>query len=367
MKTLDRYVIRELALPIIYCSLTLIVLILIADLFDNLDELLRHETPLRVVLRYYLAMLPSAFSLTIAWAAWLGSIFLLVNFGFHNEITAMKVAGLKITTIVRPMVFIGFLIGIFTFLITDRLVPKTSRLANELREVHIEMKMRKEEGRIFRNVTYNAAGSRLYYFRTFSRGAQTVEDAIVLWLDKENRNTRQKMVAKKGRWLPDQAAWEFEGVMEYQMDSRGRILGEPHHHVKKAYPEISVTPNDLATASSESSFLSYRELKRLIETLKENGVRISSESVDLHYRLAAPWQSLVMMMIAIPLLTKTRSRKVIAMNVLLCLGLIFVYHVMGAVGLALGKAGKLLPFASAWFNNIIFGVGSLVALEKGNY
>ena len=74
-----------------------------------------------------------------------------------------------------------------------------------------------------------------------------------------------------------------------------------------------------------------------------------------------------MMMIAIPLLARTKTRKVIAFNVLVCLGFIFLYHVVGAVGIALGKAGKFYPFFSAWAGNIIFAVGALVNLEKGNY
>ena len=365
MKTIDRYIIRELALPILYCALTLICLILIADLFDNLDDILRNKTSLARVLKYYLAMVPYAYTTTIAWAAWLGSIFLLVNFGFHNEILAMKVAGLKITTIVRPIFFIGFLIGIGTFLVSDRVVPRTYRYANELLEIHIERRKTKEEGKTFRNVTYTSGGSLLYFFRVFSGGNKTAEDAIILWLDRESRSTRQKMVAKRGAWKGE--AWEFENVTEYQMDSRGRILGGPLHYPKKIYPELDASPHDLANVSSKSDFLSYRDLKSTLRTLRENGVKIASESVDLHQRLSAPWQSLVMMMIAIPLLIKTRSRKVIAMNVLYCLGLVFAYHVMGAVGLALGKAGKLFPFLGAWIANIVFGVGALMHLEKGNY
>ena len=52
MKVLDRYIVRELIFPIIFCSLTLIFLILVADLFDNLDELLRNKTPILIILRY---------------------------------------------------------------------------------------------------------------------------------------------------------------------------------------------------------------------------------------------------------------------------------------------------------------------------
>lgn len=365
MKVLDRYIVRELLIPIVCSCVTLVFLILIADLFDNLDDLIRHHTPIQVIFRYYLALTPHAFIQVIPWSAWLGTLFLLVNLGFHNETTAMKAAGIKIITIVKPILFLGFLIGMIAFLVSDRIVPSTLRTATELRETYIEESKKKEPEKIFENVTYFSGGDQIYYFRKFLRLKNEVQGVIILWLEHQGSQKNQKMVANRGRWKEN--GWEFEGVTEYQMDSRGRILGEPRTFPKKHYPEIRFSPEELTASISESSFLSYRDLKGWIRKLKQNGVRVQSEIVDLHSRLAAPWQALVMMLITIPLLAHTTNRKLIAMNVLICVGLIFVYHVTGAVGLALGKAGKIFPFLGAWISNMIFAVGALSTLDKANY
>ncbi len=363
MKVLDRYLTRELLIPVFYSSLSLIFLVLIADLFNNLDELLRAKTSLGTVLKYYASLVPYAFTQTIPWAAWLGALFLLVNLGFHNETIAMKAAGLKITSIVKPVLFLGFLFGIGTFLVSDRVVPPTYRAAQEIKALYIDKSKDKRSEKILKNVTYYSGGRQLYFFRTFSRVKGEVEGIVGLWFDEQN--SRQKMVAKKGRVLDE--AWHFEGVPEYQMDSQGRILGEPQTFPVKAYPELKFTPKDLAIASMESSFLSYRELKTSIRKLQENGVNVYSENVDLHYRLAQPWQALVMMLIAIPFLVRTTNRKAIALNVLFCVGIIFAYHVSNAIGLAFGKAGKIFPFLGAWAGNILFALGAIFNLEKGNY
>ncbi|MDP3919762.1 MAG: LptF/LptG family permease [Candidatus Omnitrophota bacterium] len=364
MKVIDRYLVRELLMPIVCSSATLVFMILIADLFDNLDEILRNRISIGIILKYYFSLIPYAYCETIPWATWLGTLFLLVNFGLHNEIIAMKVAGLRITTIIKPIVFVGFLIGIFTFLIGDRLVPVSYRMATDLREVYIEQKKERKEEKSFQNVTYYSGGNQLFYFRTFYATRKVVEDAIILWMDKPDQTTFQKTIAERGKWSG--TAWEFEGVTEYKVDSQGRILGEPRYMTKKVYPQITMTPRELLNASSDSAFLSYRELKHSIAKLKENGVLVYSEKVDLQYKLASPWQGLVMMLIAVPLLAPTRNRKAIAGTVLLCVGLVFSYHVMGAVGLALGKAGKLIPFAGAWLGNIVFSVGALLNLDRGN-
>jgi len=365
LKVLDRYLVRELIFPIVFCSLTLIFLILVADLFDNLDELLRNKTPVLIIFRYYLSLIPISFTQTIAWAVWLGTIFLLVQFGLHNELMAMKAAGLKILTIVRPMIFLGLLLGIITFLVADRVVPKTSRTANELLEIYIEKKKENKDRKIFKNVTYYSGGDTLYYFRKFSPRLKTVEDAIIIWLDPVTHHTAQKIFAQKGAWIDGQ--WLFEGITEYQTDVQGDVLGKPLVIPRKSYPDVTITPRDLINTASDSAFLSYHELKYTINKLQENGISVYAEKVDLYNRMATPWKGLVMMLLAVPFLGTVRNRKAIAMSVLMCAAMVFAFHVSDAVLLAFGKSGKLFPFLSAWGGNILFATFALFRLEKANY
>jgi LPS export ABC transporter permease LptG len=365
LKVLDRYLVRELIFPILFCSLTLILLILVADLFDNLDELLRNKTPVLIILRYYLSLIPVSFTQTIAWAVWLGTIFLLVHMGLHNELMAMKAAGLKILTIARPMIFLGLLLGIITFLVADRVVPKTYRTANELLEIYIEKKKGAEDRKVFKNVTYYSGGNTLYYFRKFAPRPKTVEGAIVIWLDPVTHHTTQKIFAQKGAWTGEQ--WLFEGITEYQTDGQGDVLGKPQVIAQKTYPDVTITPRDLINTASDSIFLSYHELKYTIDKLKENGISVYAEKVDLYSRLATPWKGLVMLLLAIPFLGTVRNRKAIAMSVLVCAAAVFAFHVSDAVLLALGKSGRLFPFLSAWGGNILFATFAFLRLEKANY
>ena len=369
MKVLDRYLVRELFVPILYSSVSLVFLILVSDVFNNLDELLRHHLPLKIILRYYASLVPYAFCQTIPWATWLATLFLLIDFSFHNEIMAMKAAGLKIGTIVKPIFFVGFLVGILNFLVADRLMPQNLKTAKEIHEIYIERDKERDKNKprdkIFHDVTYYSEGDKLYYFRTFSIQKKEVEGVVVLWLGNKENSKRQKVVAKRGVWK--KRGWEMEGVTEYEMNSRGRVLGEPQTFPKKIYPEMRFSPEDLITASSEGSFLTYNGLKNQIRKLKENGVQVISENVDLHSRLSAPWQGLVMMMVTVPLIARTANRRLIALHVLFCVALIFIYHVTGAVSVALGKAGRLFPFVSVWAGNLIFGGLALGSMEKANY
>ena len=140
MKILDRYLLKQLVFPIFFCTCTLIFLVFMADVFDNINEMLRNETKIYHILLYYVALTPQTFVQVISWASLLGTIYVLASFNYHNELTAMKVAGMEIVSIVRPVVFVGFALGVITFLVNDRIVPYSSQKAEEMRLEFIDVK-----------------------------------------------------------------------------------------------------------------------------------------------------------------------------------------------------------------------------------
>ena len=363
MKIFDRYLMKQLLFPIFFCSATLIFLVFMADIFDYLDEMVRHKTHLEHILQYYLMLIPETFVDTIPWASLLATIYVLTSFNYHNELTAMKVAGLEIASIIRPIIFIGFFLGIVSFLVSDKIVPKTSRKANEILKERIEKKKSKENREVFENITYYGDKDRLYYARAFHAKEDRLEDFIVLWLDAK-KNVKKKTVAREAKWNGSQ--WELRFATDYSMERKGEMLGEPVFQERAVYPEIDETPEEFLKAVSEGILISYRDLKDYIAKLKANGIKLDSEMVTLHQKLSFPWQSLVVMFLSVPFLAKTSTRRMIALNVLICIAFVFLFHISGAILLALGKAGKLFPAFSAWCPNFLFGFGTLFFLERAN-
>jgi len=364
MRILDRYLIKHLLIPIVFCSFTLIFLMVIADLFDHLSELMKNQTSFSYISQYYLNLIPYAFVQTIPWATFLGTVFLLVDFNAHNEILAMKVAGLSISKIMLPVLYIGFLIGIVSFLVNDRLVPQTFKTAQAILNEHIEHSTRETSTEpLVENFTYFGMANRLYYAKSFNAKAGKLEGLIILFFDQKKKATR-RVFAKEALW--ESTGWRLKNVTEYESTGAGKMRGEPRAYADKVYEELTESPKDFANASSEAALLSYKKLKYYIEQLKENGLQAYPEMVELQYKLSVPWHSLITMLIAILFLTVARKKKVIAINVLYCLGLVFAFHVLGAMSLAMGKAGTLPPFVSAWTNIFIFSVGSIFFLDRAN-
>lgn len=365
MRILDRYLIKHLIIPIFLCTFTLMFLVIMADVFDHLSDFIKNSTTPGYVLEYYLNLCPYVFVQIIPWATFLGTMFLLVLFNTHNEILAMKAAGIGITKIVRPILFVGFILGIASFLVSDRLAPETYRRSQQLLEDRIEQKheIGKDTNQQIKNFTYLSSANKLYYAKVFDAKALSLEGLIILFFD-ETRNVSRKVFAKDARWRSGK--WIMTNVTDYETDRTGKMAGEPRAYAERASDEITESPKELSRASSESTFMSYRELKYQIKRMSESGLNTYPEEVLLQYKLSSPWHSIIMVMIAIPFLAITRRRKVIALNVLYCVVLIFFFHATGAFMMALGKAGTIPPFLSAWSSNFLFLVGSIFFLDHAN-
>ncbi|MBI4971798.1 MAG: LptF/LptG family permease [Candidatus Omnitrophica bacterium] len=366
MKILDRYVIRELVIPIIFCSASLIMLFLIADIFDNLSEMLRNKTDVGYIFKYYLNLIPIAFSQTICWATLLGTIFLLFNYNRHNEILAMKAAGLSIETIMVPMLYVGLVIGIMTFVINDRVVPNTYLEAQDIRHSQIEKNAssaKKMGGLTLHDVTYFSPENEIFYIQTFNTKENKAENLNVLFLTPEKKAER-KVIAKEGVYKS--GVWKLKQITSYDMDEQGKIVGDPVILPEKDFTEVNVTPKDLIETSRESIYLSYKELKGQIQKLKEHQFRLHSEEVELANKLASPWYNLVMILIAVPILSVIAKRKAFAINLCICFGVVLAFHITNAFAQALGKSGVLYAPVAAWFSNLVFATGALFRLDLGN-
>ncbi len=364
MKILDRYIVKHFLIPTIFCTVALIFLVMVADIFDNLEEILRNDITLRQAARYYLSLIPFIFVQVIQWGAFLGILHCLVTFNTHNELTAMKVCGIEITSIIRPLVFVGFLIGIITFLVNDQIVPPTYKIAQRIRDEKIEKRKTKADRTTFSDVTYYGNRNQVYFIRTLDSSQNKITDFIILWLDDYKRPIK-KATAREARW--NGSDWELFQVNEFEISSTTQMVGQPNSYPTKIYPEVRETPADFYQAAADPLLISYRELKTYLEKLKESGISPTSELVDLQARLASPWNSLIVMLITIPLIARTATRKTIAVNTLACIAVIFSFYVSTSLALAMGKSGKLFPFVSVWFNNFAFGFGAVFFMDRANH
>lgn len=362
MRILDKYILKNLFLPIFFCSYTLIMLFLIGDVFDNLSEILHNKTPIALILEYYLYLIPFAFSQTISWATFLGSVFLFVTFARHNELLAMKATGLNILSIAKPLIFLGFCISVFTFFVNDRVAPYTYAQAESIKLKYIETDSTDTYKATLHNITL-LTGDKQYFIKSMDTTSNTLTDIRIHYLNDQYKITK-RVVAKKAEWQDN--TWLFSKVSIYELGPNKKIIGEPQFFPRTTFPDITTTPTDLIQCAQTTMVQSIKEIKATTARLKENGLEHRSELVDMYEKIAYPWTSLVIIFLSLPFLARTRVRRSMALAIVVCLLTVCGYHVLNAFILALGKRAVLSPQLSAWGAHIICSVGAFAFMKRAN-
>lgn len=352
MKIIDRHVFSSFISIFFFCAVFLCILYVVGDIFGFLDEILREGiTPLSLGM-FYLYMMPFVIIQIAPVSCLLSSVFLLGNLNRHNEITALKASGVSLLSIIRPMLVSAIVVGLLIFILNDKVVPYTMRMANKIRYEKLEVGKRDKSGPVLmRNIALYGKGNRIIFAKEFDIKKSEMRDVIIHTQD-ETQNIVSKISAKTVSYR--NGSWAGEEAIIYNIDRNGRFIGTPEVYAEYAVPIIE-TPLDFINNQWQPEYMGYMQLKNYLNIfLMGSKSAYRRFSVDLQYKLAFPLSCAVMILVAAPFTLVTQRGKALlgmARGILIAL----TYIPIIAIGLALGKGGTLPPFIAAWSANIILG------------
>jgi lipopolysaccharide export LptBFGC system permease protein LptF len=111
-------------------------------------------------------------------------------------------------------------------------------------------------------------------------------------------------------------------------------------------------PDYFQTEQPVAELMTVRELREDIAHLEASGFNAIPAQVELHRKLAFPFVTLAMTLLAIPF-GVTTGRKGALYGIGLGIGLALSYWILFLVFVAIGRAGLLPPALAAWTTNII--------------
>jgi len=364
MRILDRYILKSIIYIFFSCIFVFLFLYIIIDLLSNLDEILRHQATLALLARYYLSYLPVMLVQVSPFACLLSTVYTFGKLNHNNEIIAMRSSGLSIFEITRNALIFGFLISLAVFWINDRLVPasltENQKIKIQLEEGSAKGKPKKSES--ITNLTLYGLRNRLFFINRFSPSAKTLEGITILEQD-ENQNLTKKIIATRG--IYQDGLWKFFQNITYKFDQNGQVVDEPSYQEEEIM-NIPETPQDLASLRQKPDQMSIRQMQDYIWILSKSGATtvIRNLKVDLYQRFISPFTSIIIILLGIPfsLLMRKRATGMSAIGVSIIVG--FLYYILDAVCLAIGKSGLLMPALAASLSHIIVLSSSLYLISK---
>src|ERR1039458_3994083 len=350
MRLLDRYLLRELLVPLGFCLCGFLIFWITSDLFVKLGDFLRLGLGARDIAEYYLLTFPEFLTLVLPIALLLALLYALTNHARHQEITAIRAAGGSLWRMSLPYLGVGFLASLALFATNEFWVPATADRANAIQKRH-QAPDPKDLGRI---ELYNSDTGEM-----FNLGVYPIErGSSMLWELRADRARRVNGIL---------TLYNVRGFRE-AADTNAPPVPVLHTNVQ-SFPEFSETPEEINSELKIRESMTMRAAKKADVPIKDlvNYLRLHPNPsrsdrfwlyTKLEGRLAAPWTCLVVVLIAIPFGAVGGRRNVyvgVASSIIIC----FVYFVLLQLGLALGTTGRLPAWLAAWFPNMAFGLAGL--------
>ena len=127
------------------------------------------------------------------------------------------------------------------------------------------------------------------------------------------------------------------------------------------HPVSLESPSYFKTEELEADRMTYGELKDYIAHLKASGYHVVPYMVQLQRKVAFPFVTLIMTLLAVPFAVTTgRSGAIYGIGAGIVLAL--VYWTMLSVFGAMGAGGWISPILAAWAPNILFGAAAAYLL-----
>jgi lipopolysaccharide export system permease protein len=373
MRLLDRYLLRELLVPLGYCLCGFMLLWITSDLFLKLGEFQRRGLAARDIGEYYLVSLPEFLVLVLPIALLLAMLYALTNHARHQEITAIRAAGVSLWRLSLPYFGVGLLASLALFATNEFWVPQSVERAEAISKRHQAWDPRAPGRNECRNLRFESTrdgrhwGADRYNFLT--------GDMFGVWVHPAERGSSQPWVLQAEAARRVDGVWTFYNarVLKESADTNMPPVQTLLTNVL-AVPEFKETPEEINSEIKISESRSMGAAKKADVPIKDllNYMRLHSRlshsdrawlETKLAGRLAAPWTCLVVVFIAIPFGAAGGRRNVfvgVASSIVIC----FVYFVLQQLGLALGTSGRVTPWLAAWFPNLSFGLTGLLMTAR---
>jgi LPS export ABC transporter permease LptG len=269
----------------------------------------------------------------------------LITFGVlsrTSELSVMKACGISLYRIAAPLFFLSIVFSGVLYALEQRVMAR----ANERAET-LDSQIRGREPR-----TNNLLGRRwvvgregaVYHYAQFDQQQNVFTTLEIYTVEKNAWRLERQALATRAAF--DGHAWQAGAGWEQVFSGKGKWTAFPAR-------TLSLEPPDyFGTLPPVPEMMSVPELKRHIDEQSASGVNVIPLSIELQKKLAFPFVTVVMTLLAIPF-GMTAGKRGTLYGIGIGIVLALTYWILGGAFAAVGKAGVLSPIMAGWAPNIL--------------
>jgi len=355
LPTVARYVLHECGRALLLTLAAFILLYLSIDFFERLPRFLEHDPSLGQVIAHFALKIPLIVAQMMP-AAVLAAILLgLGGLARRAELMAMRSCGISLWQIATPLLLAGGAISVGMLAWNEFVVPPSAARADYIERVEIKKQAYRHQFRD-REIWYQDRQGFTNIDR-FDRDENQIHGLTRYEFD-DDFKLRRIVSAAIATWTGH--SWSAGDAYEILVGPEGEVETRT---LGAADLGLSETPEEFKAVYRDAEQMSYRALAAQTRNLAAKGVDTNDARVELWMKIALPFASLVMAIIAIPLASRHSRQSSAAANVGAALVVGFSYWIVLALTMSLGKGEVLPPVVAAWSANALFAIiGSIFFL-----
>lgn len=308
-----------------------------------------------LVLMFY--KIPYFVAFTAPWGVLLATVLGIGRLSDHNEIAALRVAGVSLFRIARPIAMAGVLAALGIIVFQEGIVT----LSDEQYGIVLSDVMASAPNNLrpVENVFFQAptpGGNALYSARRYDPKSRTLEGVAVVYL---SQGMPFEIIESEKAQYAQGVEWTFQQGHVYAF-SQGTIIATKFATLNVKVPR---SPKEFMVPPKQPSDMSLRELSHEIGSLRQQGADVRPYVGAFHAKLATAASCIVFALIALPLsLRPHRSGPSVGLGLSI---LVLVAYYLIFIPTQLASDGRLLsPVLAAWLPDAVVGAAGVVLLAR---
>jgi len=345
-RLLDRYVSGRYLRSIGLTFVSLLALAYIGAFLDLSQKLFKGQADGWMFLSYLWYSTPKFVGFAIPSAtlvAVLGTIGGLTRTG---ELTVMRACGISLYRTALPLLVIATVWSGVLFTLDERVLAAANRRAEMLND---EMRGRPPRTYDVANLNWLASveTGRVYYYASMDSRQAALHGLSVFETARSPYRLTSHTYASRATYRA--GVWEAEQGWSQRFDKRDQVAPATFTRVR-----VEMSPlTDFARSQLDTSEMGMFQLAQHVKRLEASGYNAAPQQVDFHRKIAVPFSTLVMTLLAIPFgVTIGRSGALYGIGLAIVLS--FAYWLLTTFFMAAGGAGLLPAAFAAWAANVLF-------------
>lgn len=327
----------------------------IATFIDLSDKVFKGEATMGMVLGYLWWATPQFLYYILALAVLLSALVTIGLLTKNSELIVMRACGISLYRTAAPLLMFSLVASGVLFGLEERVLASTNRRAEQLKHLikggspqTFDVLNRKwlvgPQGEVFHYIIYNPREKQLNGLSIFE-------------FDPANRQMIRRVYASQATFdatasgAAAQPLWQAQGGWARNFSAQADVSGFQPFSARTLTLE---PPEYFVTEAPEPQRMNFGQLRRYIDELRASGYHLLEHEVELQRKLAFPFVTLVMTLIAVPFAVTT-GRRGAMYGVGIGIVLALVYWTMISVFAAFGAAAIITPVLAAWAPNLLFG------------